>query len=274
MIKKILQISDIHIPNSCDKRPYDKMLESFVKQLYANEIKNQDASEIRIVVCGDTFTNKIKTTNEAKAMFHMLLNYFNEMCRTYIIAGNHDMLENNHDRMDSINPTFEIEGAYDNVVYLDKLLDFKSGYVEDENVVFALYSMHDNFAPTNVEHSMYPDMRIVGLYHGDVKGAVTDVGRMTSEGIDTSLFAECDCVMAGHIHKFQELKKEGVPIVYGGSLFQQAADENTTGHGYVVWDMEDMTYRHVEVENDYRIFKFKVDDYDAFANDVEDLINL
>lgn len=274
MITKVLQISDIHIPNSCEKRPYDKMLESFIKQLYKNEIEGNDPNEIRIVLCGDIFRGKIKATNEAKAMFHMLLNYLNEFCRTYIIAGNHDMLENNHDRMDSINPTFEIENVYENVVYLDKYLDFRSGYVEDDNIIWALFSMHDNFAPANVEHSMYPDKKIVGLYHGDVKGAVTDVGRMSSDGIDTSLFAECDCVMAGHIHKFQELKKDGVPIVYGGSLFQQDESENVTGHGYVVWNMEDMTYKHVEIENDYRIFKFKINDYGAFNDDVETLINL
>lgn len=274
MVKKIIQVADIHIPNSCEKRPYDKMLESFVKQLYVNEIKDNNPDEIRIVLCGDIFKGKIKATNEAKAMFHMMLNYLNEFCRTYIIAGNHDMLENNHDRMDSINPTFEIENVYENVVYLDKYLNFKSGYVEDDNIVWALFSMHDSFAPANVEHSMYPDHRIVGLYHGDVKGAVTDVGRMSSDGIDTSVFSECDCVMAGHIHKFQELKKDGVPIVYAGSLFQQDESENTTGHGYVVWDMENMTYKHVEVDNDYRIFKFKIDNYDAFNDDIEDLINL
>ena len=274
MITKVIQVADIHIPNDISKRPYDKMLESFIKQLYKNEIEGGNPDEMRIVICGDTFTNKIKANNEAKAMFHMLLNYFNEFCRTYIIAGNHDMLENNHDRMDSINPTFEIEGVYDNIIYLDKYLDFKSGYVEDDNVIWALFSMHDNFAPANVEHSMYPKHRIIGLYHGDVKGAVTDVGRMTSDGIDTDYFSECDCVMAGHIHKFQELKKNGVPIVYSGSLFQKAEDENVTGHGYVVWNLEDMTYKHVEVENDYRIFKFKINDYEAFNNDVETLVNL
>ena len=274
MVTKIIQIADIHIPNACDKRPYDKMLESFLRQLYNNEIQGQNADEIRIVLCGDIFRGIIKATNEAKAMFHMMLNYLNEMCRTYVVAGNHDMLENNHDRMDSINPTFEIENVYENVIYLDKYLDFKSGYEEDDNIVWTLFSMHDNFAPANVEHKMYPDHKIVGLYHGDVKGAVTDVGRMCTDGINEDLFAECDCVMAGHIHKFQELKKNGVPIVYAGSLFQQDEGENTTGHGYVVWNMEDMTYRHVEVENDYRIFKFKVDNYEAFENDVEELINL
>jgi DNA repair exonuclease SbcCD nuclease subunit len=79
--------------------------------------------------------------------------------------------------------------------------------------------------------------------------------------------------MAGHIHKFQEIKKEGVPIVYAGSLFQQDSGENITGHGYVVWNMEDMTYKHVEIENNYRIFKFKINDFNAFKEDKEEILN-
>lgn len=274
MIKKIIHVADIHIPNDQKLRPYEEMLMTFLKELYKNEIEGQNADEIRIVICGDTFQNKVRTTNEAKALFHLLLNYCNEMCKTYIIAGNHDMLQNNKDKMDSINPTFDIENVYPNVIYLDKYLEFKSGYVEDENVVWALYSMYDNFASPNVEHSQFPDSRIIGLYHGDIVGAVTDVGNVRDSGIDTDLFSECDCVMAGHIHKFQEIKKNGVPIVYAGSLFQKDAGENTTGHGYVVWNMEDMTYKHVEVTNKYRFFKFKINNYEAFAEDVEDLINL
>ena len=184
------------------------------------------------------------------------------------------MLQNNKDRMDSITPTFDICDVYENVVYVDKLLDYKSGYFQDDNCVFALYSMFDNFASPNVEHSMFPDSKIIGLYHGDVVGAVTDVGRVCDSGIDTNLFAECDCVMAGHIHKFQEIKKKGVPIVYAGSLFQQNMGENVTGHGYVVWNIEDMTYKHIEVSNKYRTFKFKAISYDDFNNDVEELVNL
>ena len=274
MINKVIHIADVHIPNSTDERPYDEMLMSFIKQLYHNEIEGQDPDGIRIVIVGDTFSQKIRTTNESKAMFHTLLNYCNEFCHTYIVAGNHDMLQNNRDRMDSINPTFDIEGVYPNVLYLDKFLGFKSGYVEDDNVVWALYSMHDNFASPNVEHSQFPDKKVIGLYHGDVAGATTDVGRMCEDGIDTKLFSECDAVMAGHIHKYQELKKNGVPIVYSGSVFQQNCGENTTGHGYVVWDLDTMKHRLVEVESKYRYFKFKVTDYSAFTDDVEDLVNL
>lgn len=274
MITKIIQISDVHIPNNKNSRPYDEMLKSALSEIYKNEIKPYNADEIRIVICGDIFENKVRTTNEAKSMFHMMLNYLNSMCRTYIVAGNHDMLQNNKERMDSITPTFDIVDAYENVVYLDKELGYKSGYFEDENCVFALYSMFDNFASPNIEHNLFPDSTVIGLYHGDVVGAVTDTGRMCDSGIDTNLFSECDCVMAGHIHKFQEIKKNGVPIVYAGSLFQQNIGENTTGHGYVVWNLQDLQYSHVEVANKYRMFKFVVNGYNDFNEDIEELVNL
>ena len=278
MIKRIIHIADIHIPNSENERPYSKMLEKSAIEI-VKACKGFKQEEVRIVLVGDIFHQKIKATNEAKTMFHNYLNMLNKIARTYIIAGNHDMLENNQDRMDSINPTFEIKGVYPNIIYADRELGFKSGYIEDENVIFALYSMHDNFMKPNIEglkgeKIIDENTRIIGLYHGDIAGSVTDSGRISEKGIDTDVFKECDCVMAGHIHKFQEIKKNGVPIVYSGSLFQQDCGENTTGHGFVVWDLDTMKYHHVDVENDYKTYKFNINSYEDVTNDIEKLVNL
>lgn len=274
MVKKIIHIADVHIPNNNENRPYDKMLESFMEQLYINELKDYNKDEVRIVMCGDIFESKIKATNEAKAMFHNLLNFCNKHCKTIIIAGNHDMLMNNQDRMDSITPTFQIEGVYENVIYLDAILNYKSGYYEDDNIIWNLFSSFDNFAPTNLDHSDYPNHKIIGVYHGDVTGAITDLGHKTAHGIDVNTFNNCDCVMMGHIHKFQELQHNDIPLVYAGSLFQQNIGEKINGHGYVVWDMENITYNHVEVNNDYRTFKFRVNDFNDVLNNKETLTNI
>ena len=222
MISTIFHIADLHIPNSEENRPYMEMLKQALAELL-KETKKYDKDEFRIVIAGDIFHNKIKTTNEAKRMFHETLNYLNAIGKTIIIAGNHDMLENNHDRIDSISPTFDIKDVYPNITYADKVLNYKSGYIKDDNIIWALYSMYDKFAKPNIDdlREKYPDCKIVGLYHGDIAGAVTETGRMSENGIDTNVFRECDCVMAGHIHKHQEIKKNGVPIVYAGSLFQQ-----------------------------------------------------
>ncbi|MCD8207341.1 MAG: metallophosphoesterase family protein [Bacteroidales bacterium] len=275
MIKKVIHIADVHIPNMEDKRPYSAMLDKFCDEL-ETYVSQYDRDEIRIVVAGDMFHHKIKVSNEGVSMFHSLLNKLNGMAKTYIIAGNHDMLENNKQRTDSITPTFSIEGAYPNVVYLDKELNYKSGYFVDDNVTFALYSMHDNFAKPNLLKTKkeHKENRIIGLYHGEIPGATTDLGRKSESGIDINDFKGCDCVMAGHIHKFQEIRKgKGAPIVYAGSLFQQDRGEKIEGHGFVAWDMETMEYEHVETDNDYRILRFKIGSYDDIKEDKEKLVN-
>lgn len=275
MIKQIFHIADLHIPNSEEQRPYMEMIKQFLAELL-KETKKYNKEEIRIVLVGDIFHNKIKTTNEAKKMFHETLNYLNAIGKTIIIAGNHDMLENNHDRIDSISPTFDIKDVYPNVTYADKVLNYKSGYIIDDNIIWALYSMYDKFAKPNIDglREKYPEHKIVGLYHGEINGATTDVGKIMENGIDTNIFSECDCVMAGHIHKHQEIKKNGVPIVYSGSVFQQDSGENTTGHGFVVWNMEKLKYKLHEVKNNYKTYKFKITSYDDIKDDVEKLLNL
>ena len=275
MIKKVFHIADLHIPNNEEKRPYMEMIKKALAELL-KETKKYDKDEIRIVIVGDIFHNKIKTSNEAKKMFHETLNYLNVIGKTIIIAGNHDMLENNHDRIDSISPTFDINDVYPNITYADKVLDYKSGYIKDDNVIWAVYSMYDKFAKPNIDglREEYPDCKIIGLYHGDIVGAVTDTGRMSENGIDTNVFKDCDCVMAGHIHRHQEIKKNGVPIVYSGSIFQQDGGENTTGHGFLIWDLEKNKYKLHEVPNKYKIYRFKIKSYEDVSEDTEKLLNL
>lgn len=276
MIKKVIHISDLHIPNSTTSdKPFSDMLKQLAAEIML-EIKDDNKDEVRIVLAGDVFEKKIKADNESKDIFHTFLNYLNAMCKTIIIAGNHDMLENNQDRMDSISPTFSISGAYQNITYADKVLNYKSGYIKDDNIIWVLFSMFDKFAKPDIDglKDEYPDCKLIGLYHGEITGAVTDSGRMSESGINTDYFKECDCIMAGHIHKFQTIKKNGVPIVYGGSVFQCNSGENTTGHGFVVWDIDTMKYKLHEVTNLYKTYKFEITSYEDIANDEEKLVNL
>lgn len=279
MVKRVIHIADIHIPNRNEERPYSDMMRLFIKDVFSEVVrmKNEegiDRDEIRIVIVGDIFQQKIKSSNEAKSLFHELLNAFNSITRTIIVAGNHDMLENNTDRTDSITPTFEIDEVYKNVIYADKELGYKSGCIDDENILWVVYSMFDKFARPFFKRSGTDGKIIVGLYHGDIVGATTESGRMSDSGINTDYFRDCDCVMAGHIHKYQEIKRNGIPIVYPSSVFQQNMGENTTRHGYVVWDMEKMTHKLHEVPNNHKIYKFEICSYDDVTNDIEKLINL
>ena len=78
--------------------------------------------------------------------------------------------------------------------------------------------------------------------------------------------------------KRQELKKNGVKIVYCSSIKQKEFGETITGHGYVLWDISDYeepTYECVDIPNENGgYFQFEINSIDDIKEDREELINL
>ena len=185
---------------------------------------------------------------------------------------------NNVNRVDSLTALFEISDCKQ-VVLLDKKLGYNSGIYDDDNVSWCLFSTFSGFsAPDIASHKeLKKDNVYVGLIHGDVNGAITVTNYVTETGVDQGVFDGCDFVIAGHIHKRQELKKNGVRIVYCSSISQKGFGESVSGHGFVVWDIEDtdeIEYKYVDVpykEGGY--YKFEINDISDFDNDKEELIN-
>lgn len=279
MVKKIIACSDIHIRNLKRMDETFDMLNKFVSKCIKIQADNNlERDEMRIVVAGDLFENKISVSNEANIAASWFLTHLSDICDVIVVCGNHDYLANNKNRVDSITPIVSIANN-EKVRYIDSELMFESGYVVDDNIVWCLYSTFDDFNTpdlTTLEVD-YPnnDFVKVGLIHGDINGAVSDTNRVTDKGLDPSTFADVDFVIAGHIHKHQEIKKNGVKIVYCSSLIQQNNGESIHGHGYVVWDTETCDYEFMELENEkYGFFKFRINDISDIEEDKEVLVNL
>ena len=64
--------------------------------------------EIRIVITGDLVHNKINISNEQLILTSWFLNELTNYGRVIIIPGNHDFLENNTQRLDSISPIVDL----------------------------------------------------------------------------------------------------------------------------------------------------------------------
>ena len=92
MIEKVIHIADIHIPNDMKERPYSDMVKVLMADVLKEVKKCESPDNVHVVVVGDIFHQKIRATNEARKVFHEMLNYLNAMCKTYVVAGNHDML--------------------------------------------------------------------------------------------------------------------------------------------------------------------------------------
>ena len=277
MVKKIIACSDIHIRNLKRLEETYDMLSNFIEKCFHFKNENQlQTEEMRIVVAGDIFENKITVSNEANLAVSWFLNKLSEVCKVIVICGNHDFLMNNKARVDSLTPVISIANN-EEIMYLDAHTDYMSGCIIDDNIVWSLFSSFDDFNKPDIEwiKSQYDDKTYVGLIHADINGAVSHTNRVTENGLDAGVFEGLDFVIAGHIHKHQEIKRNGVKVVYCGSLVQQNNGESVFGHGYVVWDVKTHTYELVELPNtDYGFYKFTIDNETDIEEDKEILINI
>lgn len=275
MVKHIISISDIHVRNFKRMDETEEFLGKFVEYC-RNFVETHSAEETRIVIAGDLFDQKITVSNESKIYVSWLLRRLNEITKTYVVCGNHDYLMNNASRMCSLTPIFTMS-EFENCKYLDQELGYISGIYEDDNIAFCLFSTFEDFNRPEIEiyRQQHPEKTLVGIIHADINGASTDVGRVTDKGLNPIHFDGLDFVIAGHIHKRQEIKKNGVKIVYCGSLIQQDMGENLSGHGGVVWNVEEKDWEPFDLDRgEYGYYKFVINDIDDIENDNEKLLNL
>lgn len=274
MITKIIATADLHIRNlkrlDETKEQFEKFLNETKKIVEENGVENT-----RIVICGDLVHSKLTIASECYMMLSWFLHELDTICETIVVAGNHDLNMSNLDRVDSLTPVFEM-CKFENVHFIDRELGYKSGCYEDENIVWCLYSTFDLFnIPDKLEilTEKHKDKTFIGLFHGDLNGAKNSTGYALN-GLETDHFKGTDFVIAGHIHKCQELLKEDVRVVYCGSLIQQDMGESITGHGFVVWDVPEKTWELIDVPNEnYGYFKFKINDEKDIDEDNEKLLN-
>lgn len=282
MITKIIACSDIHIPAYKGLDELKDVLEKFIAEC-KKITKKEGVDKVRIVIGGDIFHNKLAITNESIIFANWFFSELDKVCKTIVIIGNHDFNMNNTERVDSLSSLFEV-GSYKRVIFLDKEVGYKSGIYDDDNVSWCLYSSFSGFTKPDIEMHKEQnkttdkkDNVYVGLIHGDVNGAITVTNYVTETGVDQGVFENCDFVIAGHIHKRQELKKNGVRIVYCSSISQKDFGESVSGHGYVLWDIEDkddIEYKYVDIPNlDCGFYKFEINDITDLENDKEELIN-
>lgn len=291
MVKKIIACADIHIRNYKRQEEYVEQLNKFFDECRQVVAQYESPYDVRIVVAGDIVHNKLDISGEGYVLASWFLSMLDEIAPTVIIAGNHDLNMRNVDRVDPITAIFSMR-EFKQVKYLDKELGYKSGCMQDDNIVWCLYSTFDKFAAPNIaefksvstknRRSLFgknpkakDEITYIGLFHGELKNAKTDVGFVFENGIPASHFNDIDFAIMGHVHKVQCIKNDGVPLVYCGSLIQQDHGENLSGHGYILWDVAEQTYEQKNIANeDYGFYTFAISDIKDIDNNLEEVLNV
>jgi DNA repair exonuclease SbcCD nuclease subunit len=267
MVKKIIHISDLHIRtfqlHDLYKQQFEKLLSEVKKELVGHEFH-----ETRVVITGDIAHQKINISNEQMMLMSWFINKLaNEVGKVIIIPGNHDFLENNTQRLDSITPIVELLN-HDHIQY------FKNGgSYNDENINWIVYSLYEHNERPKFERE---DGKLhVGLFHGVIQGMTTDVGFQFEDGYDRMNFLDLDLLLCGDIHKRQQFKLpgggKGVMI---GSLIQQNFGETVKHHGYGVYDVKTDEYVFHDLENSQPFLHFTITDIQDIIDEKEILNNI
>jgi len=269
MVKKIIHVADLHIRtiqmHDLYKEQFQKLLDELSVKFLEWSDENISHNEIRIVVAGDIAHQKINISNEQLLLTSWFLKELTRFGKVVIIPGNHDFLENNTQRMDSITPVVELLDNQHISYYKD------SGVYSDDNINWVVYSLYQHNVKPEYEKN---DSFYVGLFHGPIQGLSTDVGFQFEDAYDQLNFVGLDLLLCGDIHKRQTFTlPEGGKGIMVGSLIQQNFGETVKHHGYGVYDMETNEYTFHDLPNEQPFLHFKIKDINDIENEKEEFVN-
>lgn len=262
-IKKIIHISDIHIPLFKRNEEYLEVFETLYKKIESikNDLKikkNRDIPII-IVITGDLLHSKTDLSPECIFNTRNFIKKLLKLLPVVIIPGNHDVNMNNNNRLDSISPIIDDLSNNEQLYYF-----VNSGIYTLNNIVFSHASIYDyNIIPA--EEIVVKDNQVkVALFHGRINGVETnngftlsgEISKNTNKTITVSAFNNYDLVLLGDIHNHQFIKKH---IAYAGSLIQQNISENLTKHGLILWDIDSKSGTFHRIKNNYGYLEVVID---------------
>lgn len=250
----IYHMADIHITNK--KERYEEYQEIFEK-IY--KLLDNDKREKIIVIAGDLYDNKIMFKTNTLKFVSKFIGRLSKYGDVILINGNHDL--------SMINET--IESTIESMLTLSEELDknlMKNIHYLNKNKIYKIRGI--NFGLTTMfskEITKIVNKRsnelYIGLYHGKVYGAKTDMRYSVTEdesNFRTSDFNEYDIVLLGDIHKHQFLD-EKKRIAYPSSLVQKHIGETVKNHGLIIWNLNELKGKFIAIPNDYCICKCILD---------------
>ena len=271
MVKKIIHIADLHIRTIQMHDLYKEQFEILIWEIQEHNIKwHQEGiqyEEIRIVVAGDIAHQKINISNEQLLLTSWFLKELSKYGKVVIIPGNHDFLENNTQRMDSITPVVQLLDDPTIVYYKD------SGDYIDDNIQWVVYSLYQH--NSRPEFTKDESKLTVGLFHGPIMGLSTDLGYEFEDAYDMLNFVDLDLLLCGDIHKRQQFTlPNGGHAIMVGSLIQQNFGETVKHHGYGIYDIETNEYVFHDLDNEQPFLHFSINDIKDIEDGKETHVNL
>ena len=259
IIKKIIHIADIHIRLSSRHKEYEEVFEEFYNELVFIKLSEPKCV---ICLCGDLLESKDELKPDTIILTWNFLKNISSIFPLIIISGNHDRIEQNDNKIDSIQSIIN-ERPIENIHYLRD-----SGVYIFENIIFGVSSIVDKYTLhidklNSMLKETYPEIYKlqniikIGLYHGGVENATNNFNFILPNCKKISDFGNYDYILLGDIHKFQYLNKEKT-IAYSSSMISQNFGETDNNHGYLEWNLLEKSSKFHILYNRYAFNKINL----------------
>ena len=241
-IHHIFHISDIHIRLYQRKLEYLHVFEKLFQYLSSPTHGKNNI----IVVTGDIVHSKNELSPECDTMTFDFLSTLASIFPTLIIAGNHDALLNNRNRMDTLSSILHQRNTKN--LYFLKQTDI----YQFQNLYFYVDSLLDEKKIDMTKKYNSSGIHIA-LFHGSIpgwknaKGYVSDSGEKYMEE-----FTAMDYVLLGDIHLFQYMSDKKPVAAYASSLISQNFGETDPNHGILIWNLLQKSQTFQPIQNPYR----------------------
>lgn len=268
-VKLIFHLADIHIRTYVLHKEFQEVFDDLYLKLKELMVGYQ-YDEVRIALVGDLVHSKNNISNEQLTICSEFLKKLADIAPLVVVAGNHDLNLNNKDRMDSITPMIKLLN-HSNINYYTE-----SKCYLDTNIIWANYSIFEDNAKPEIEAFKIEnkgEYTTIGLFHGPILNAKTDIGYEFEHATSLEHFEGCDIVMLGDIHKEQSFNYKGTPICFCGSLLQNNFGETVGNHGFLSWDIETRKFTKHNIETNFGFYNFKVKSVEDIENNKEILTN-
>ena len=243
IVHQIFHISDIHIRLYQRMKEYQFCFDELYKTLLSKT--HQDKNNI-IVITGDIVHSKNELSPECDTKTFDFLSTLASIFPTFLIAGNHDALLNNRNRMDTLSSILHQRNTK-NLYFLKNTNVYQYG-----NVYFHVDSLLDD---QTIDMTIRPkEVGIhIALFHGSIQGWKNAKGYTSDSGEKyMEEFTGMDYVLLGDIHMFQYMSKTKPVAAYASSLVSQNFGETDLDHGVLIWDLVNKTQTFERIENPYR----------------------
>jgi len=241
-IDKIYHIADVHIRNLKRHKEYREVF----SQLYGHILSTMGENDI-IYIAGDIVHAKTDMSPEVVDLTQEFFCKLADLLPTIVIPGNHDANLNNTSRLDALSPIM-------------KALDHKNLYYLRDTGGYGIggYTfIHKSIWDTSEGFPQAKDYKKnngrIGVFHGPVDNIETEHGFVIqNKNVKVSHFTDFDLVLLGDIHKPNNSVMGNSHTKYPGSLIvQNHGEAKYPKHGILVWDMETLQSKFIEVHNDY-----------------------